>query len=65
VPEFFGSRALRRADYDAASQRLTIVFRHGKSYDYCRVPVSVWEGLLNAGSKGTYFNDHIADRYHC
>ncbi|MBH1945495.1 KTSC domain-containing protein [Erythrobacter sp. YJ-T3-07] len=65
MPYFPESRAIKRAEYEPSTQRLTIWFPRGKPYDYCGVPNRVWEGLLAAGSKGTYFNDHIADRYHC
>jgi KTSC domain-containing protein len=60
---YFNSSAIKRAEYDAG--RLTIWFPAGHSYDYCGVPESIWQGLLNASSKGTYFNNHIADRYQC
>ena len=61
----FNSSAIKRAEYDPQSMRLTIWFPEGHSYDFCRVPARVWEGLLNAGSKGTYYNHNIRDRYPC
>lgn len=62
---YFNSSAIKRAEYDQASQRLTIWFPDGNPYTYCRVPENIWEGLLRASSKGTYFNNHIDGRYHC
>ncbi len=62
---YFNSSAIKRAEYDAATGRLTIWFPAGHSYDYCGVPQSVWQGLLAAGSKGRYFNAHIDGRYRC
>lgn len=44
---------------------MKIRFVHGATYDFCRVPASVFNGLLNAHSKGSYYNDHIRDRYPC
>lgn len=61
----FNSSAIKRAEYDEQTGRLTIWFPQGHSYDYCGVPRHVWDGLLSASSKGRYFNNHIADRYQC
>ena len=62
---YFNSSAIKRAEYDADTQRLTIWFPEGKPYDYCRVPQNIWEGLCNAGSQGIYFNQHIDGKYQC
>ncbi|WP_457363730.1 KTSC domain-containing protein [Pseudomonas sp. TE3610] len=51
--------------YDAATGQLRIMFKQGRSYDYCRVPAQIHEGLMRAGSKGTYFDRYIKDRYQC
>ena len=57
------STAIRYAEYDAASLQLRITFAKGNTYTYYGVPESVYIGLLRATSAGTYFNDHIKDRY--
>lgn len=62
---FFNSSAIKRAEYDPKTLRLTIWFPEGHSYDYCGVPQFIWEGLLGSSSKGRYFNINIADRYRC
>jgi len=49
--------------YDRATQVLTVQFREGAVYDYANVPYEVYEGLMNAGSKGQYFHRHIKARY--
>jgi len=59
------SRAIRAIGYDQPAQRLRITFEQGDSYDFCGVPVHVYEGLMRAPSKGAYYNDHIRDRYQC
>jgi len=59
------SRAIRAVGYDPSTQRLRITFEQGDSYDFCGVPVHVYEGLMSASSKGTYYNDYIRDRYQC
>lgn len=61
----FNSSAIKRAEYKDANGALRIWFPSGKAYDYCNVPQHVWDGLCNARSKGTYFNDHIDGRYQC
>ncbi len=61
---YFNSSAIKRAEYDERTRRLTIWFPKG-AYDFCGVPANVWGGLLSASSKGTYYNDYIADRYQC
>ena len=59
------SRAIRAVGYDKLTQRLRITFEQGDSYDFCRVPVHIYEGLMRASSKGSFYNDHIRDRYQC
>lgn len=58
------SSAIRRAEYNDATSTLSIWFvESGGPYDYYRVPRSVYLGLIGARSAGSYFNDHIRDRY--
>ena len=59
------SSAISAIGYDQSTQRMRITFTKGDSYDFCGVPYHVYEGLLSASSKGTYYNDHIRDRYQC
>ena len=59
------SSAIAAIGYDAATRRMKIQFLAGHTYDFCGVPASIFEGLLRAGSKGAYYNDHIRDRYPC
>lgn len=59
------SSAICAVGYDAERQRLKITFQQGDTYDFCRVPYHIYSGLLEAGSKGNYYNDHIRDRYQC
>jgi hypothetical protein len=61
----FNSSAIKRAEYDTPTMRLQIWFPEGHSYFYCRVPLPIWQGLLSATSKGTYFNQRIRDFYKC
>jgi hypothetical protein len=59
------SSAVRAIGYDKNTRRMKITFADGNTYDFCGVPIEVFEGLLNARSKGTYYNTHIRDRYQC
>lgn len=42
---------------------LHIQFRSGGLYAYYGVPVSVYQALVNASSRGRYFHAHIKGRY--
>lgn len=59
------SSAISAIGYDAQAKRLKIRFVQGHTYDFCGVPAHVFNGLMQAGSKGAYYNDHIRDRYPC
>lgn len=61
---YFNSTAIHAAKYNPASMTLTIWFTSGsRGYDYYRVPMAIYLGLLNAPSAGQYFNDYIRDQY--
>ena len=57
--------AMRTVGYDPTTRRMRITFDQGDSYDFCGVPLDIYEGLMYASSKGVYYNDHIRDRYQC
>ena len=42
---------------------LTVAFNNGTVYAYQEVPDAVWQGLLQADSKGSYLAKHIKDKY--
>jgi lysyl-tRNA synthetase class 2 len=54
---------IRSASYDAATSTLEIAFHHGRTYRYASVPRFLYDGLLVARSKGSFFNRRIAGRY--
>jgi hypothetical protein len=61
---YFNSTAIRAASYSPQAGTLTLWFTSGgQGYDYYGVPPYVFEGLLNASSKGQYFNAYIRDQY--
>jgi len=51
--------------YDQINHRMKICFKTGKIYDFCNVPRQIYEDLLSASSKGTYYNKNIRGRYQC
>lgn len=62
--QILGSSAIHAVEYNACSLVLTIWFQHGaRGYDYFGVPQWVYDGLLHAPSKGTYFHTFIKNQY--
>ena len=59
----FESTALSRATYERSTGTLNITFKGGREYTYEDVPLSVYEGLIDASSAGAYFNQFIRDQY--
>jgi hypothetical protein len=55
------SSAIRAIGYDGYT--LTVEFHSGRVYDHPGVPYSVYVGLLQADSIGTYYNRHIRGKY--
>jgi hypothetical protein len=59
------SSNIRSVGYDGQTLTLEVEFHNGTLYQYSGVPAAVHVGLLSAPSKGTYFHDHIRDRFPC
>lgn len=59
------SSAISAIGYDQTSMRMKIRFIQGETYDFCRVPSHIYQGLMNSNSKGSYYNTHICDKYQC
>jgi hypothetical protein len=57
------SSNLRSVGYDAGTAILEIEFHSGGVYQYRGVPQSIYGGLMSASSKGSYFSQHIRDRF--
>lgn len=49
--------------YDERARVLELTFDSGRVYHYLDVPEPIKDGLLEAPSKGIYFNDHIRGQY--
>jgi hypothetical protein len=63
--EHVSSSNLHSVGYDEETETLEIEFHNGRIYRYSSVPADVHERLMSAASKGTYFNEHIKERYRC
>jgi hypothetical protein len=60
ISAFFpDSSSLTAATYQPDSARLRIIFRDRSCYEYFDVPSIVFSSLVNAGSKGAFFNASI------
>lgn len=57
------SSNLQSVGYDSSQNRLEIEFHGGRVYQYTGVPESIYRGLMNAKSHGTYFHRNIKNRY--
>jgi hypothetical protein len=57
------SSVLTFVQYDDEARALDITFTSGKIYRYRDVPAEIYDELLEADSKGGYFNERIKDQY--
>lgn len=58
------SSNLEAVGYDENSHTLRITFNSG-TYDYFGVPSHIHQGLMSAGSKGSYHAAYIKNSYSC
>lgn len=56
------SSNIRSIGYEPDTKTLEVEF-HSGVYQYSGVPESVYRGLMQSPSKGSYFHDHVKDRY--
>ena len=57
------SSSVASVGYDPKTQTLEIEFQSGSVYDYEEVPPEVFQGLMEAPSKGRYFANEIRGQY--
>jgi hypothetical protein len=57
------SSAVRSVGYDAAGRTLEVEFASGDIYLYFDVPPELHEGLMAAGSVGTFVNKHVRENF--
>ena len=58
------SSFLHSACFDKEKQLLTLQLKF-RRYTYCNVPYSVFVKLVNAPSKGGFYNSYIKGKYKC
>jgi hypothetical protein len=59
------SSAIKAVGYDPDSNRLFIEFKQGETYTYCRVPENIFKSILSTHSPGSFYYEHIKDKYNC
>ncbi|SDI01992.1 lysyl-tRNA synthetase, class 2 [Bradyrhizobium sp. Rc2d] len=59
------SSVIRFFRYAPDARELKVTFVSGRLYVYEDVPAEVVAAFKDARSKGTFFNQHIRDRYAC
>ena len=57
------SSNLSSVGYDSENQILEIEFKKSGIYQYYKVPLNVYNGLMNASSHGEYFNANIKNNF--
>ena len=57
------SSNIRSVGYDVVTAILEVEFHGGGVYQYHGVPESVYLGLMQAASHGSYLHQHIRNRY--
>jgi hypothetical protein len=57
------SATLASVLYHPLQRRLEVEFRSGQRYLYFQVPPQSYQSLLQADSKGSYFNRNIRNRF--
>jgi hypothetical protein len=61
--KYVKSSNLLSVGYDTKKMILEIRFNSGDMYQYDNVPKEIYQGLMSASSKGSYFYDMIRDNY--
>ena len=57
--DYVNSSNLESVAYDSDSMTLEVEFKHGGIYQYFNVPESIYNGLMNASSHGSYFDLNV------
>ena len=57
------SSTMLSVGYDSTEHVLEIEFTSGVVYQYLEVPATIFKALMDADSKGRYFNREIRDDY--
>lgn len=61
--EYVKSSTIEAISYLKKTKKLRISFKSGAVYQWSRVPLKKYKGLLESESKGRYFSQEIKGRY--
>lgn len=61
--QWVDSSSLEKVGYDEDKLELHIVFKSGSSYVYRDVPPHIFDQLIEAPSKGSFFNREVKNVY--
>jgi KTSC domain len=53
------SSTIASVGYEEETSTLEVGFNNGTIYQYFGVPKHIYEGLMNASSKGSYLNQYV------
>jgi hypothetical protein len=56
------SSDLRSVGYDLSNSILEVEFHGGRIYHYFKVPLEIYDALMNAPSKGTFLDRNVKKR---
>lgn len=56
------SSNLKSVGYDPSNSILEVEFHGGRIYHYFRVPLEIYDALINAASKGKFLDRHVKKR---
>jgi len=53
------SSAISKIGFDKETNKLAVIFHHGREYEYEGVSEATFKQFINAPSIGKYYNQHI------
>lgn len=59
------SSAIASIGYCSSSETLEVEFCSGAVYRFMSVPNEIFQGLVKAESKGSFFNEHVRNLFAC
>jgi hypothetical protein len=57
------STAINEVSYYPNVERLFVLFKNGREYEYLSVPAHIMNGLRDASSKGKFLNKYVLAYY--
>lgn len=59
------SSAISAIGYNESTGHMKVRFKQGDTYDFCGVPLRIYQGFMSSYSKGSFYNTYIKDNYQC